>query len=95
MPSVDSADNSELDEMLGAVSMRVSQIDTILLESRSVADLRQKNLSNLVVIGAKPRRSTEVYGSIDNVASLYSCCSRYLRWVWFPSRCAPLRLLLC
>jgi len=52
MPSVDSADNSELDEMLGAVSMRVSQIDTILLESRSVADLKQKNLSNLVVIGA-------------------------------------------
>jgi hypothetical protein len=51
MPSVDSDDNSELDEMLGAVSMRVSQIDTILLE-RSVADLKQRDLSNLVVIGA-------------------------------------------
>jgi Kef-type K+ transport system membrane component KefB len=45
-------DNSELDEMLSAVSMRVPQIKTVMLESRSATDLKEKNLSNLVVIGA-------------------------------------------
>jgi hypothetical protein len=51
VPSVDN-DNSELDEMLSAVSMRVPRIKTVMLESRAAADLKVKNLSNLVVIGA-------------------------------------------
>jgi Kef-type K+ transport system membrane component KefB len=45
-------DNSELDEMLSAVSMRVPRIKTEMLESRSATDLKEKDLSNLVVIGA-------------------------------------------
>jgi hypothetical protein len=51
VPSVDN-DDSELDEMLSAVSMRVPRIRTILVESRSAADLERQNISNLVVIGA-------------------------------------------
>jgi Kef-type K+ transport system membrane component KefB len=51
VPSVDN-DDSELDEMLSAVSVRVPRIKTILVESRSAADLERQNISNLVVIGA-------------------------------------------
>ena len=51
IPSTDN-DNSELDEMLSAVSMRVPRIKTVMLEARSAKELKEKNLSNLVVIGA-------------------------------------------
>jgi nucleotide-binding universal stress UspA family protein len=51
VPSADH-DNSELDEMLSAVSMRIPRIKTVMLESRSATDLKEKNLSNLLVIGA-------------------------------------------
>jgi K+:H+ antiporter len=50
VPSVDN-DDSELNEMLSAVSMRVPRIKTILVESRSATDLERQNISNLVVIG--------------------------------------------
>jgi K+:H+ antiporter len=61
VPSADH-DNSELDEMLSAVSMRVARIKTVMLESRAATDLKEKNLSNLVVIGANliaPLRFTD------------------------------------
>jgi hypothetical protein len=51
VPSGDNS-NSELVEMLSAVATRVSRINTVLLESQRTAELKQKNLSNLVVIGA-------------------------------------------
>jgi K+:H+ antiporter len=51
VPSADH-DNSELDEMLSAVSMRIPGINTVMLESRSATDLKEQNLSNLVAIGA-------------------------------------------
>jgi Kef-type K+ transport system membrane component KefB len=51
VPSVDS-DNSELDEMVSAVSTRTPHIMTTILESRSATDLHPEAMSNLVVIGA-------------------------------------------
>lgn len=50
-PSADDA-NSELDEMLRAVSNRVQQIKTIVLEARSPAELARQKMSNLSVVGA-------------------------------------------
>jgi Kef-type K+ transport system membrane component KefB len=51
VPSADDG-NSELDEMLGAVSSRVPHIKTIVLESRSSADFARQRMSNLSVVGA-------------------------------------------
>ena len=72
VPSADDG-NSELDEMLSAVSSRVQQIKTIVLEARSPAELVRQKMSNLSVVGAnlidplkfasqlrQPRRSTIV-----------------------------------
>ena len=47
-----SNDASELDEMLSAVSTRVPQIKPVMLEAGAGTAIKEKNLSNLVVIGA-------------------------------------------
>ena len=47
-----SNDAAELDEMLSAVATRVPRIKTIVLEAGAATASKEKNLSNLVVIGA-------------------------------------------
>jgi hypothetical protein len=51
VPSADK-DNSELQEMLDAVSMRIPSIKTITLATRSAVELEKQVLSNLVMINA-------------------------------------------
>jgi nucleotide-binding universal stress UspA family protein len=47
-----SNDAAELDEMLSAVATRVPRINTVMLEVGAATAIKEKNLSNLVVIGA-------------------------------------------
>ena len=51
VPSVDE-DDSELQDMLSAVSARVPNISTILLASRSASEFERQTLSNMMMINA-------------------------------------------
>ena len=51
VPSVDQ-DDSELQDMLSAVSARVPNISTILLASRSASEFERQTLSNMMMINA-------------------------------------------
>jgi Kef-type K+ transport system membrane component KefB len=68
VPSADN-DNSELDEMLSAVSIRVPRTKTVMLE-QSATDLEEKNLSNLVLIAANLVAPLKF---ADQLRSLHRC----------------------